>query len=479
MEKSDDRAVAGADLTRPLDALLVNAPLRDYSIRPRVNDFTLPVLGMAYIATYAKRQGFNVGVLDAEAMGLSIVQTQQIVNRLSPRWVGFNLLAPTYEISARIASGIREDVCIMAGGHQAKAMPHEILADRRFARLEALVLGEAETRVAALLGDRSSRVRLPGVMWNGGIGNGSREHLAPDINELPFVDRGFLLQDPYRAYDGRLESNIVGTRGCPYNCSFCGAAVSANPDVMIRTRTPHNILDEMSELHAAYGVTAFRFIDDLFLGYERFIHRCMSAFQSARVGDRWVWDATGRINILHRADDALLDTLAANGCREIALDIESGSARLLRYMGKRITPDMTRSVVRRLTERGISVKGYFILGFPTETREELAATIRHVRELWDLTEGRPGRFRASIFEFRPYPGTPEWHRLIATGRYTPRRLLAYTAVDLTDGGLDEAMHDRDEFNFSVNMQFGEATVQEIRAHLVELSREQYQRLHYW
>src|SRR5690606_18163172 len=127
------------------------------------------------------------------------------------------------------------------------------------------VLGEAETRVAALLGDRSSRVRLPGVMWNGGIGNGSREHLAPDINELPFVDRGFLLQDPYRAYDGRLESNMVGTRGCPYNCSFCGAAVSANPDVMIRTRTPHNILDEMSELHAAYGVTAFRFIDDLFL----------------------------------------------------------------------------------------------------------------------------------------------------------------------------------------------------------------------
>ena len=40
--------IAGADPSRGLDLLLVNAPLRDYSQRPRVNDFTLPVLGMAY-----------------------------------------------------------------------------------------------------------------------------------------------------------------------------------------------------------------------------------------------------------------------------------------------------------------------------------------------------------------------------------------------------------------------------------------------
>ncbi|MCM3885236.1 radical SAM protein, partial [Frankia sp. R82] len=69
METSDDAALRGADLTRPLDAVFINAPLRDYSIRPRVNDFTLPVLGMAYIATYASVQGFNVGVLDAETLG--------------------------------------------------------------------------------------------------------------------------------------------------------------------------------------------------------------------------------------------------------------------------------------------------------------------------------------------------------------------------------------------------------------------------
>lgn len=475
--------VAGADLTRPLDALFINAPLRDYGVRPRVNDFTLPVLGMGYIATYAVRHGFNVGVIDAEALGLGVEETIRIANSLRPRWVGFNLLAPTYEISAQVAAGLDPTIKIMIGGHQAKAMPTETLNDPRLARIEALVLGEGETRVVELLKDARSRSELPGVMWldpilktpvTGGS-MGTTHHLAPDIDGLPFVDRRFLTDDPYRAPDGRIEANMVGARGCPYDCSFCGAAVSANPEITIRTRTPENLITEMHELHTRYDVTAFRFVDDLFLGYERFIRKCMTAFSAANIGDQYVWDATGRINILHRMSDDMLEVLKRNGCREVALGIESGSERLLSYMGKRITPEMTRSVVRRLTEHGISVKGYFILGFPTETREELNATVRQVYDLWDIAEGQPGRFRASVFEFRPYPGTPEWHRLIATGDYQPQQLLDYTAVDLTAGGVDEAMRGRDEFNFSVNIQFGEATVEEVRQRLTELSREQFQR----
>jgi radical SAM superfamily enzyme YgiQ (UPF0313 family) len=483
MEISASGAVAGADLSRPIDALFINAPLRDYSLRPRVNDFTLPVLGMGYIATYAARQGFNVGVIDAEALGLGISQTAQLVNEISPRWAGFNLLAPTYEISARLAAGLDPAISVMVGGHQAKAMPAETLTDPRFARCEALVLGEGETRVVELLKDKRHRSALPGVMWRDPILKtpvtggqpGSGHHLAPDINGLPFVDRAFLAQDPYPAGDGRLEANMVGARGCPYDCSFCGAAVSANPDITIRTREPANIIEEMRELEHRYGVTAFRFVDDLFLGYERFIRQCMSAFTTARIGDRYVWDATGRINILHRMNDDMLELLKLNGCREIALGVESGSARLLNYMGKRISPEMTCSVVQRLTQHGISVKGYFILGFPTETRDELDETVRLVYDLWRITDDQPARFRASVFEFRPYPGTPEWRRLIATGRYQPGKLLDYTAVDLTASGVDEAMRGRDEFNFSVNIQFGEATVDQVRARLIELSRAQHER----
>jgi radical SAM superfamily enzyme YgiQ (UPF0313 family) len=170
-----------------------------------------------------------------------------------------------------------------------------------------------------------------------------------------------------------------------------------------------------------------------------------------------------------------LDVLAANGCREVALGIESGSSRLLRYMGKRITPEMTIDVVRRLTQRGISVKGYFILGFPTETRDELAASVRHVRRLWEVTDRLPGRFRASVFEFRPYPGTPEWHRLMATGGYDAAELLDYSAVDLTDGGLDEAMRGTGRVQLLRQPPVREATVEEVRRALIDLSRDQHAR----
>ncbi|MEU8020968.1 radical SAM protein [Micromonospora haikouensis] len=218
---------------------------------------------------------------------------------------------------------------------------------------------------------------------------------------------------------------MVGARGCPYDCSFCGAAVSANPDVTIRTRDPANIIAEMEELHALHDVTAFRFLDDLFLGHERFIRRCMAAFAEVGVGSRYVWDATGRINLLARADYALLDALAGNGCREVALGIESGSERMHGCLGKRVRPALTRDMVRRLTSRGIDVKGYFILGLPTEMPAELETTVRHVHELWDLTENAPGSFRASVFEFRPYPDNPEWHTLVELARAQHERILGW------------------------------------------------------
>ncbi|GAA1343242.1 hypothetical protein GCM10009660_31500 [Catellatospora bangladeshensis] len=335
--------------------------------------------------------------------------------------------------------------------------------------------------MAALPADRRSRTELPGVMWldpilktpvTGGI-PGNSHHLAPDVDALPFVDRRYLAQDPHHEA-GRWEANMVGARGCPYDCSFCGAAVSANPDITIRTRDPHNIIAEMHRLRDT-GVTAFRFVDDLFLGARRVIDHMMSAFTTERVGDWAVWDATGRINVLHRASDTTLDTLACNGLREVALGIESGSERMLTLIDKRIDPDMTKTVVRRLTERGIDVKGYFILGFPTETPAEIAATVLLVRDLWDRTDPLPGRFRASAFEYRPYPGTPDWHRLLAIGRYTAGQLLDYSAVDLTDAGVDESLRERDEFNFSVNLQLSEAPIDHVRAQLVALTREQHAR----
>ncbi|MFJ3309671.1 B12-binding domain-containing radical SAM protein [Streptomyces sp. NPDC086549] len=496
--------IAGADDRHTLDALFINAPLRDYTLRPRTNDYTLPVLGMAYIATYAQQRGFNIGVLDAEAHGLGLEETARIVNAAAPRWAAMNLLAPTYEMSAKIAALLDPGIALMVGGHHAKALPDRVLNDPRMRHLRALVLGEGELRVAALLEDEHNRRTLPGVLWRdpllgtraAGIADPKTTAalLSPDIDALPYVNRAFLPQDPYQdvptATDRRLagerpwlsgittqgqrEANIVGSRGCPYNCTFCGAAVSANPDVTIRVRSPENIIGELDQLHDEYGVTAFRFVDDLFLGVGRVIDEQMEAFTRNRVGERYVWDATGRINVLNRLTDTDLDRLVTNGLREVALGIESGSDRILAAMDKRIDAEMTERVAHRLVAHSIGVKGYFILGFPGETQQDLDATVQHIRNLWALSDRHSGDVRASVFEFRPYPGTPVWQTLIDAG-HEADALLAYGDVDLTGDGAHESMRQRDEFNFSVGIQFSDVPLQRIRSTLAALTREQHER----
>ncbi|GLB87777.1 B12-binding domain-containing radical SAM protein [Mycobacterium kiyosense] len=371
---------------------------------------------------------------------------------------------------------------LLVGGHHARALPHRVLRDPRMGNCRALVIGEGELRVTELLGDLTARQRLPAVMWQddrGDIATGNARGpdrarwLAPDLDALPFVDRTLLANDPVDTGQ-RLRASMVGARGCPYNCSFCGAAVSANPDVTIRVRSPHNIIAEMQQLRDS-GVTAFRFVDDLFLGARRVIAEMVSGFTEQGVGDWATWDATGRINVVDRLTDEEIEALHRQGLREVAVGIESASPRVLNLIDKRIDPDMTRRVVTRLLAHHISVKGYFIFGFPTETSAEISATRTLIEQLWALSDHHDADFRASAFEYRPYPGTPDWARLVATGAYSEDELLDYRPVDLTEGGINESMYDRDEFNFAIGRDLAAAPRADIRAALSAVVAEQHRR----
>jgi anaerobic magnesium-protoporphyrin IX monomethyl ester cyclase len=470
--------VRGLQSSRTVDAIFVNTPLRDYDKKPRYNKFTLPVLGLGYIATIAAHQGSNVGVLDGEALGLGFTKIAAEINRKNPRWVGFNLLAPTYVHTVEILKRLNPEIKVMLGGHQAKALPDYILRDQRIPRLDALILGEAEYRAAALVSGSAPIAALPKVFWRtpSGIDSGPNCHtdtnlLSPDIDAMPFVDRDYFADDPY--YDGgNLEAAIVGSRGCPFDCSFCGAARSANADVSVRTRSPASILGELFALKANHRITAARFVDDLFLADLKKMTECVSAFISERLN--LVWDATGRINTLSNIAYDRLSLLKRSGCREVALGIESGSDRLLKYIDKKITTDQAIRAVVRLCESGINVKGYFILGFPTETREEHYSSIALIKRLWDQTENLPGHFRCSVFEYRPYPGTPDWRRLLMRG-YDISKLLTYEEVDITDGGSASLLLDRDEFNFTTNLALSEVPLVELRENLSAIMSQQKER----
>lgn len=145
----------------------------------------------------------------------------------------------------------------MLGGHQTRALTQEILKDEKIPRIDAMIIGEGELRVAKILENLENRKCLPLTYWkdnSGQIGYGvckgdASKWLVPDINALPFVDRKFLTNDPFKSEDGSIEANMVGSRGCPYDCSFCGAARSVTEDVKPRRRSSINILEEQKDLY--------------------------------------------------------------------------------------------------------------------------------------------------------------------------------------------------------------------------------------
>jgi radical SAM superfamily enzyme YgiQ (UPF0313 family) len=100
---------------------------------------------------------------------------------------------------------------------------------------------------------------------------------------------------------------------------------------------------------------------------------------------------------LERLDRELIEKLAAAGTHHMCIAIESASPRIQRVMRKNLKLHQVKDVVRWSRENGIETLGFFMIGFPTETVEEIKMTIRFACE----TELDEALFSIVI----PYEGT--------------------------------------------------------------------------
>jgi radical SAM superfamily enzyme YgiQ (UPF0313 family) len=112
-----------------------------------------------------------------------------------------------------------------------------------------------------------------------------------------------------------------------------------------------------------------------------------------------------------RLDTLELDVLKmmrrAGFSERVAVGIESGSARLLRFMKKGLTKEEIREKVDLLNTAGFRPIGYFIVGFPTETKAEIEETVSFAKEL--------RLYRAGFMPFHPLPGTESFRFLVESG----------------------------------------------------------------
>lgn len=89
-------------------------------------------------------------------------------------------------------------------------------------------------------------------------------------------------------------------------------------------------------------------------------------------------------------------------CRELFIGIESGSESVRRKINKLGTIDDIITVSKAILESGIDLKGYFIYGFPGETKEDFQKTYELASKIKEISTNTTGTFRTSVFQFRPW-----------------------------------------------------------------------------
>jgi len=213
----------------------------------------------------------------------------------------------------------------------------------------------------------------------------------PAYHLVPFEKYNFTFEVPGH---GLLPAaNVMTSRGCPFNCSFCATPVNWGRHV--RMRSPENVVREIELLKARYGVQVIFFFDDTFNANPKRADAVCDLMIARKLDVFFKCDI--RIDIMSRA---LLDKMKRAGLFHLSYGLEAGSDRIREeIVGKQIEMADFHNLTAWCLELGIIANVFFIFSHPTETWAEAQVTIKVIEQYQDKIEG-------SVAILHIYPGTP-------------------------------------------------------------------------
>jgi len=368
-------------------------------------------LGILYCAGILMNDGVEVSVLDQAIKDFSMQQTIDWVKKENPDIVGFSVFGSSAQEAFKIASAVKTempDTTIVLGNYHATFNAERIL--RKYPFVDLIVRGEGEYTCRDLVRcmDKGRHLKeVDGITFrdNGKIVSTLDRPLIKNIDELPFPNR--------RLIDAEYTSNIysirtatrrfttvVSSRGCPFQCGFCGCRKFARG--VWRPRSVENLMEELALLKSE-GYGQFLFVDDNFtLNTKRVIKLC-HMMRKEKLDFEWFCDS----RVDHVNYDMFREMVKA-GCKILYFGVESANQRILDYYKKGITPDQSRAAVKKAREAGIDViVGSFIVGAADETKKEVENTLRFAQEL-DIDVPQLNILGA-------FTGTDLWREMVSKG----------------------------------------------------------------
>jgi radical SAM superfamily enzyme YgiQ (UPF0313 family) len=373
-----------------------------------ISDHIQPPLGLGYLAT-ALRPVHEVALLDCLKENVPPEAFMRRLEEFSPDVVGVQCytldLAAVKELLAACRR-FNPRIVTLVGGPHPSSVPAETM--RHFGdALDFAFAGEAErgmTMLCARLRDGSDDYgSVPGLVWRrGGEIVVNQKHVEEDLDSLGFPAWDLIRPETYpESQHGAFFVNfpiapVILTRGCPYKCSFCaGYLVSSR---RFRKRSVPHVMREITMLYRERGIREFHIIDDNFTLDIAYAKSFLEALRDSGLTISWALPNGIRLD---RLDEEVLRLMKSTGLYLVSLGIESGSDRVLGMMQKGFTVAQVVDKVALIRRVGIDVAGFFMLGYPTETVEEMRQTIRLSLDL--------GLVRANYFTFLPFPGTDSYN----------------------------------------------------------------------
>jgi anaerobic magnesium-protoporphyrin IX monomethyl ester cyclase len=380
-----------------------------------------------YLAGAVEQAGFSPHIIDANLLNMPPDKISDLITRLHPDLVGLTATTATISKAFQYANAIRfavPECFIFIGGPHATSLPVETLSECR--QLDAVVIGEGEETVVDLVRSFSSvdphwLDTVRGIAYKRKDSDRDRiivtspRPLIEDLDTIPFPARHLVPFDEYKLLNRNAAIGfMITSRGCTFACNYCSSSHLMGRK--FRARSPKNVVDEMEELAVTYHVDTIEFLDDNFL-LDR--SRALSIAQEIRSRELDIpFVASSRVT---GVDHHVLSELKQAGLSTIYYGVESGSARTLQLMNKRITLSEAEQAVRIAKDCDIRVLTSFILGYPGETLEDMDATIRFAIHL------DPDYAQFTILT--PYPGTPIFQELREKNFLSTEDWDRYTVLD--------------------------------------------------
>lgn len=380
--------------------------------KDRVQVMAFPPIGIETLAPIVRQHGHEVFMFDTCHPMMGQEHIAKAVSEEQPDVIALSFLSTTtYPATKRMAARLKGEAPatpIIVGGVFATINAMEILADT--SDIDFVGRGEGEELLPDFLDNLKSPEKVLGLVWRSGdkIVENPLRPVIEDLDQFPYPDRKSLPIDYIESMPLDVPAvlslnrfcTMQTSRGCPNQCVYCGIPALANRKW--RHRSPEHVLGEMQQLNDE-GYRSIYLTDDQFLLNRKRIGEICQGIIDRKL--EFNWGCEGRVDSV--ATDQFPIMARAN-CNFLAFGVEAGSQKVLERLRKKQTLEQVESAVSEAKRCGIeTIHGFFLIGAPDESREEILDSFRFA-----------ARLELDTFGFNrlcAYRGTPLWQEYVERG----------------------------------------------------------------